>query len=456
MQHRGTIDRDMSRPTSISATARRHSGAGLRAPVLRLLLLPLACVVLLLGWLTVHLWRSQQSLHLMTQTLHCEQSEELAHPLCSNLSIELQNHGYQQLVLLSVFAALIMAVSVVVMRTWLAALRGRLDQVLHLARRLVDGSPQTAPPTDPLDALVPLEVALGIAEKERHAHLSDLATGISALADVDAVLGQLSTSVEAVSKRGSGHRSRQLLVKGSVSRLLQGVEQAQVHTSTTLEHAVSGVSAVESVHQIISDVYLTVQKASQTIDQLQRRSTGIEGIVNLIQEIADQTRLIALNAAIEAARAGNHGRGFAVVAEEVRRLAEQTQRSTREVRKLIGSLQHESLEAVRHMQSADRSVEQSVSRSKQAAEALRVINGSAEESAGIIDNIAEVTHELLTHGGIDTQAEPGTEPLEEDSATLLEQEQRVLSALQEQLVSLRSRFGKYVADGRGSTTGIGD
>ena len=97
-----------------------------------------------------------------------------------------------------------------------------------------------------------------------------------------------------------------------------------------------------------------------------------------------------------------------------------------------------------------------MSRSKQAAEALRVINGSAEESAGIIDNIAEVTHELLTHGGIDTQAEPGTEPLEEDSATLLQQEQRVLSALQEQLVSLRSRFGKYVADGRGSTTGIGD
>ena len=108
------------------------------------------------------------------------------------------------------------------------------------------------------------------------------------------------------------------------------------------------------------------------------------------------------------------------------------------------------------MTSADASVEQSVSRSKQAAEALRVINSSAEESAGIIDNIAEITHELLNRGGMNYQAVPGTESVESDSAALLQDEQRVLIALQEQLGNLRARFGKYVADGRGPVTGTGD
>lgn len=446
----------MSPPTSRSDAHGLRSGGGLRGPSRPLLTALLVGVGLLLGWFSFHLVRSRQALEVMVQTLRCGQGTAQEHPLCSSLSLEIQHHGYQQVAVLALLSLMMAGAVLLIVHTWLQSLRSRLDQVRRLAHNLAGDGPSAASPQDNKDDLAPLELALGSAAKERHAHLADLATGVSALADCNQVLGQLSTTVEDVRKRDSKGKDSQRLLQSSVVRLIEGVEQAQVHTATTLEQAGSGVSAVESVHEIISDVYVTVQKASKTIDQLQRRSAGIEGIVNLIQEIADQTRLIALNAAIEAARAGDHGRGFAVVAEEVRRLAEQTQRSTREVRKLIGSLQHESLEAVRHMTSADASVEQSVSRSKQAAEALRVINSSAEESAGIIDNIAEITHELLNRGGMNYQAVPGTESVESDSAALLQDEQRVLIALQEQLGNLRARFGKYVADGRGPVTGTGD
>lgn len=448
--------RDMSLPTSHPESVTLRSGASLRGPSRHLLMVLTIGVGLILGWFSVHLVRSQQALEGMLQTLRCGQGEGPNHPLCKPLSLELQRHGYQQVALLLLLSLLMLGVSVLIVHTWLRSLRSRLDQVRHLAHRLAGDGPDVASQQDHQDELEPLTLALGNAAKERNTHLADLAAGVSALADCNQVLDQLSTTVDDVRKRDSKGKDGQRLLQSSVVRLIEGVEQAQVHTATTLEQAESGVSAVESVHQIISDVYVTVQKASGTIDQLQRRSAGIEGIVNLIQEIADQTRLIALNAAIEAARAGDHGRGFAVVAEEVRRLAEQAQRSTREVRKLIGSLQHESLEAVRHMISADASVEQSVSRSKQAAEALRVINSSAEQSAGIIDNIAEITHELLSRGGMNHHAEPGAELIENDSASLLQEEQKVLIALQEQLGNLRSRFGKYAADGRSPATGIGD
>ncbi|MFO0620380.1 MAG: methyl-accepting chemotaxis protein [Polyangia bacterium] len=412
----------------------------LRQRTQRLILLPLGGLAIVWGLGILHLVRTQQSLTAMSQTLQCGRGRLLDHPLCSALSVEVQRHGTRAV--LAWTALILVCVGCVLWctRLWLLELATRLRHILSLAGKLTD---QEHAASEHQDLLSPLEQAIGVAEQQKRTHLDDLQSGRSALGLVDDVFSQLAHRVEDARKVASDQQSLRSAQQDRLGRLVEGVAQAQVHTATTMEHASSGVSAVESVQQMISDVYLTVQHASETVDQLQTRSAGIEGIVNLIQEIADQTRLIALNAAIEAARAGDHGRGFAVVAEEVRRLAEQTQRATRNVRKLIGSLQQESLEAVRQMKSTDNSVERCVLRTQEAADALSVIRRSAEESASIIDHLAEITHLLRS---IDKRASsrdsaPDAQP--EDHAARLQEEQRVLSDLKEQLTSLRARFGKY-------------
>lgn len=159
------------------------------------------------------------------------------------------------------------------------------------------------------------------------------------------------------------------------------------------EKAVLGGSVVEETIEGIDRIAEVVFKSAKTIQELGKSSTEIGKIIKVINEIADQTNLLALNAAIEAARAGEHGRGFAVVADEVRKLAERTTKATSEITGMIQKIQVDTSGAIDSIEIGTKEVKKGKLLAGDARKSLHEIISNTEEVAGIIDQLAAATEE---------------------------------------------------------------
>jgi methyl-accepting chemotaxis protein len=153
------------------------------------------------------------------------------------------------------------------------------------------------------------------------------------------------------------------------------------------EIAGEGGKAVEATVEGMQRIALVVESSAETVKKLGRSSDEIGEIVQVIDDIADQTNLLALNAAIEAARAGEQGRGFAVVADEVRKLAERTTKATKEIAVMIKQIQADTAQAVESMSKGTGEVERGKELAARAGESLKEI---IEASVKVVDDISQV------------------------------------------------------------------
>lgn len=161
------------------------------------------------------------------------------------------------------------------------------------------------------------------------------------------------------------------------------------------QKATQGAAVVGQSIAVMTSIAERVQNAASTVDALGVRSEQIGAIIGTIEDIADQTNLLALNAAIEAARAGEQGRGFAVVADEVRALAERTTRATKEIGEMIKAIQKETKDAVTSMEQSVTQVEQGTSHASESGrslqEILEIINDVTEQISQIATAAEEQT-----------------------------------------------------------------
>ena len=157
---------------------------------------------------------------------------------------------------------------------------------------------------------------------------------------------------------------------GDIAQSCQMAADGAERANQAAEH---GAGVVEKSISVMHRIAERVQSSAKTVETLGRRSDEIGAIVGTIEDIADQTNLLALNAAIEAARAGEQGRGFAVVADEVRALAERTTKATREIGLMIKAIQQETKNAVTAMEEGVSEVEQGTEEAARSGEALRNI-----------------------------------------------------------------------------------
>jgi len=168
-----------------------------------------------------------------------------------------------------------------------------------------------------------------------------------------------------------------------------GEADSLAHRSGELSR--QGGEIVAAVVEEIRQIAASVSESAHTVAELGERSGQISAIVQVIGDIAAQTNLLALNAAIEAARAGEQGRGFAVVADEVRKLAERTAHSTREIGEMVAAIQQGTSGAVQGMEQGVIRVNEGVVRAQRAGEAMHGIREAANQVQG---TVAEISHAL--------------------------------------------------------------
>lgn len=217
-------------------------------------------------------------------------------------------------------------------------------------------------------------------------------------------LGEMSSSSQQIADSVTALSSSTQETAASVTEFdaaIKEIEQSAERTNRLSEDAVReterGQKAVEESISGIQGLCETVEQATGTIQELGRQSGAIGKILTVIDEVADQTSLLALNAAIIAAQAGEHGRGFAVVADEIGELAERTAVSTRDIAEIINHLQKGTREAVETMTHGNEKVRQEADKARIAGEALETIRSSTLKSSEEVRGIVRATQEQA-HG----------------------------------------------------------
>jgi len=292
---------------------------------------------------------------------------------------------------------------------------------------------------------------LGVVARKMDVFVSSVQATVQGMADTAMHVKKSTQEVEEGMKVVMQSAERQ---NEATSSAAAAIEEVTVSISEVAEHARStrdvaanagdvsrtGVQRSDEACRTINSLAEHVKESAGQVEMLGQRSAEISQIAGAIKEIADQTNLLALNAAIEAARAGEQGRGFAVVADEVRKLAERTAKATEEIGSMIGLIQTDTQKAVDGMRAGAAQVEEGVKLVHSAQESLQRID---EEMGDTIQRVGEISHASAEQQSALTQLAQNVEQV----ASMTEQNVAVVNqteAMVEKLETIVDRMNKAV------------
>jgi len=254
------------------------------------------------------------------------------------------------------------------------------------------------------------------------ADLKQSAEGVAAAAQqLSSSSSQVATATAHQSEAASSMAAAVEEMTVSINHVSDSAREAHSVTAETGDLSQEGNRVIEDTVTEMQHISRTVGEAAGTIQAVGESSQKISSIVQVIKDVADQTNLLALNAAIEAARAGEQGRGFAVVADEVRKLAERTAQATTEISGMIDAVQSSAHAAVGTMQQAVSRVEQGVGMAQKASDSMLGISGGAQKVVSSVNEISNALKEQsVASNEIASNVEKIAQMSEENSAATRE------------------------------------
>ena len=319
--------------------------------------------------------------------------------------------------------------------------------VEQAARKLADGDLGVRVNYTSRDELSRVADAFNQMAQKFHDAINEVRDSVSQLASAAEETSAVTTQTNAGINQQLTETSQVATAMNQMSATVQEVARNAVEAATAAREADDtfgeGKQVVDRVISAIGELAGEVESAANVIQQLEVESRNIGSVLDVIKSIAEQTNLLALNAAIEAARAGEQGRGFAVVADEVRTLAGRTQESTQEIEEMISRLQSGTDNAVKVMASGKEMTQVGVEQAAAAGEALQTINAAVERISSMNTQIAsaaeeqssvteEINRSIVSINEVAEQSSVGAQQTAEASDDL--------AKLAEQLKALVERF----------------
>jgi methyl-accepting chemotaxis protein len=256
-----------------------------------------------------------------------------------------------------------------------------------------------------------------------------------AIDEVSSTMHEMSMNVQNVVKSTQLQSSSVAETSASIDQMVASIQRVADTARTLLEicqrsreEVHTGIETMNKTTTGLTRTSAAIRSSAEIIDVLGRRADEIGKIIEVIDDLAEQTNLLALNAAIEAARAGEHGLGFAVVAEEVRKLAEKSTQSTKEISDLIQGIQKEAREAVENMEKSTAMVQQGLELGGDLNVALTKIS----------DVVSEVYKYAQQIGGATNEQSAGSTQIAKATSRLTEITQEINSTIEEQASGVQS------------------
>jgi methyl-accepting chemotaxis protein len=227
--------------------------------------------------------------------------------------------------------------------------------------------------------------------------LRDVSEAVGATASASS---QISSSTEEMAAGAQEQTSQTTEVAGAVEEMTKTILENSRNAGTAADTAKRAKQSAEQGGRVVEEsisgmkrIAEVVNRSAETVMELGKSSDQIGEIISVIDDIADQTNLLALNAAIEAARAGEQGRGFAVVADEVRKLAERTTKATKEIAGMIRKIQSDTAGAVSSMEEGTQEVKDGIEHANRAGASLREIVDVSQKVTDMVSQIAAASEE---------------------------------------------------------------